>query len=240
MKVFLKFNRDTAAAKICLDHWLKIFSNDDIVIISDLYNVNSETKIKRLADITVPIVNTDYSLSAEYQNCFGGGKGELWRKAGSANFTAYKLAGIDTTFWLIDADDTMFVSTNYAEIRSKLLSAEQYFDKKKLDGLSIDFYRELVNDHWSFGVCLLTTNTNLENLKVINPEEISQIIRYINLDGAFDVLRRNNTFKLESFVLNNYFFHHHVDRPQLSFGLYYWVNNTLWNKIPLAGDVISF
>jgi hypothetical protein len=240
MKVFLKFNRDTAAAKICLDHWLKIFRDDDITIISDLYDVTAETKIKRLADIKVPIVNTDYSLSTEYQNCFGGGKGELWRRAGAANFTAYKLAGIDTTFWLIDADDTMFVSTDYTEIRSRLLSAEQHFKEKKLDGLSIDFYRELVNDHWSFGVCLLTTNTKLTLLKEVDPIEISQIIKYINLDGAFDVLRRNKIFKLESFVLNNYFFHHHVDRPQLSFGLYHWIDNTLWNKIPLASDVISF
>lgn len=240
MKVFLKFNRDTTAAKICLDHWLKIFIEDDVVIISDLYKVDTEVKIKRLADINVPIVNTDYSLATQYQNCFGGGKGEIWRKAGAANFTAYKLAGVDTTFWLIDADDTMFVSTDYIDIRSKLRCAEEHFGKNKLDGLSIDFYRELVNNHWSFGVCLLTTNTNLENLKAISPAEITQIIKYINLDGAFDVLRRNKTFKLESFVLNNYFFHHHVDRPQLSFGLYHWTNNSIWNKIPLASDVISF
>lgn len=240
MKVFLKFNRDTAAAKICLDHWLKIFVDYEVVVISDLYKVGSEVKIKRLADIDVPIVNTDYSLATQYQNCFGGGKEELWSRAGAANFTAYKLAGADTAFWLIDADDTMFVSTDYADLRNRLSQAENHFDQNKLDGLSIDFYRELVNDHWSFGVCLLTTATNLESLKTVNPEDISQIIKYINLDGAFDVLRRNKVYKLESFVFDNCFFHHHVDRPQLSFGLYHWSNNTLWNKIPLGSDIISF
>jgi hypothetical protein len=240
MKVFLKFNRDTASARICLDHWLQIFADDDVTIICDLTNLKTEGLPKRINDITFPIVNTTYSLADRYKNCFGGGKGEIWRKAGAANLTAYRLAKPDDKFWLIDADDTMFVSTNFRELRKKLHRAEKYFDKNNLDGFSIDFYRELVNDHWSFGVALMSTHTRLNLLTDVTPEEQREHIKEVNLDGAFDVLRRKRIYNLQSFVLNDMFFHHHVDRPKLSYGLYYWTNNSIWNKIPLANDIISF
>lgn len=242
MKVFLKFNRDTRSARICLDQWLKIFEGYDITIICDLFNL-PEFNCKRIKDLKTKykIINTNYNLGSKYQHCFGGKQSKQWERAGSANLTAYHEAQNSDYFWLIDADDTMFVSSNLNNIKERLKTVENYCIDNLLDGISLDFYREIVNDHWSFGVAFLKSNIDLSLMLSVDTVQAEQDTKVINMDSAFDWLRRKKLYNLESFVLNDTFFQHHVDRQKwLPFGLYYWNDGKLWNNVNLKPNVISF
>lgn len=238
MKVFLKFNKDTQSAKMCLEQWIDIFEGYEIQIICDL-----EDPYEIIGDIMAqyPVVNTNYKLGFKYSQCFGGKKANHWQRAGSANLTAYKLAKDDEYFWLIDADDTMFITEDISPIKEKIKQAEQYCKEKSLDGFSLDFYREIVNNHWSFGVAILKTDVDLSLLRLVDPIRAIDITKVANMDSAFDLLKRDGHFTLESFVFNGTFFQHHVDRKDwLPYGVYYWKDGKLWNKTELAKGVISF
>lgn len=232
-KVFLKFNRTSGAAKICFDQWIKIFHGYDLTIISDTDDVTL-SKLRKNFDV----INTDYSLTNSFLNCF---ENDKWIRAGAANLTAYKNAVHEDYFWLIDADDTIFYASNLEIIQQKIKDAEKYCIEKNLDGFSLDFYRELVNDHWSFGVCILKSSIDLEKLKLVEPEQVKTDSIRLNLDGAFDFLRRNSIFNLQSFIFEDTFFHHHVGEwKHLSLGVYHWKNGFIWDKIKLSEEIVIF
>lgn len=237
MKVFLKFNKESQSAKLCLIQWLTLFKDYEVKVICDLEE--AETFLKGIVPKHL-IVRTNYKLGFKYSNCYGGKKAKHWCRAASANLTAYSLAD-DDYFWLIDADDTMFLTDDLESIRNKIKLAECYGIDKNLDGFSLDFYREIVNDHWSFGVALLRTKIDLSKLKTIDPIRAINESKEANMDSAFDILRKDGIYNLENFIFDNTFFQHHVDRNKwLPFGVYHWKNNKLWDYVDIADGVINF
>jgi hypothetical protein len=233
-KAFLKFNRDDASSLVCLFYWLEIFKDYELFLICDLFRENSpvpENLKQLLQNKNIKIKNTDYSLRTQTDHLFSKG----WKvKASCANLTCFNLLDpTDTDFWIIDADDTMFLTRDFDLIRTKLLDAENILNKEQLDGLSLDFYRE-AHDQWSFGVCLLSSTIDLNKLKDATLFKTP----IVNLDGAFDHLRKQQEYKLKSFIIDECGFQHLINKfPELDGGIYYWKNKKLWN-IPLKDDII--
>lgn len=236
MKVFLKFNRSDAHSLICLHQWMEIFKEYDITLVCDLYDVNRDTMPQYLNNLAsfykFDVINTDYSTGNILP--FKSRK----RKQASANITCFNVAS-ESYFWVIDADDTMFLTRDYATLSERLKKAEYIFNKDKLDGFSLDFYRETHFDHWSFGVCLLRTNLDLSKLNQVTVEEVDQTPGLTkNLDSYFDMLRRKGIYNLKSFVFEDIPFQHTINPMDLPLdGIYQWRNNKLYD-LDLQEDVI--
>jgi len=235
-QVFLKFHRTDAAAQLCLRHWLEVFRNHDTVILCDRYDpATQETPdyLKTvLEDYPVPVLNSDYSIGEKYCRNLKGAK----RGMASANLTPFTITNADA-FWMIDADDTLFLTRNLKLIRDKLRAAEDYLFANKLDGFSLDFYRNL-NDCWTFGVCLLRSDLNWKIIKDISDEEIRETGFARNIDTVFDILRRRETFNLKNFVFDRTAFQHQENNyPEMPHGVYVWHRGKLWDK-PLQEDVV--
>lgn len=239
MKVFLKYNREGPSALICLHYWIELFSNYEIIINCDLFDVDKDKipdNLKNLAlNKNVKFINSDYSTGNIYTPNFKAKK----RAMASANLTAWNhLKSEDQYFWIIDADDTMFLSANFNLIREKIKLAEDYALKHNLDGFSLDFYREY-NDSWTFGVCLLKTNIPWKDIKNVTTEELIQNGLANNCDSCFDMLGRKGIVNLKNFVFDRCSFQHLINKNYTAIpnGLYYWRDGKLWNT-PLKPDVI--
>jgi hypothetical protein len=111
MKAFLKFNRSDTASIMCLYHWLELFRDYDITVVCDLYDVKTQPRPAYLNETVVGksfnVINSDYSTGNIMP--FKARK----RKMASANFTCFNLAKNEHYYWLIDADDTMFLIRDY-------------------------------------------------------------------------------------------------------------------------------
>lgn len=236
MKVFLKYNRDDTGSKICLFQWLEIFRDYEIIIACDLFTPDRVPNYIRetMPDIKFKLVNTDYSTGNTLP--FKARK----KKQASANLSCFKHVGKDRHFWIVDADDTQFLVRDPNIVREKLKVAEKIFTDRNLDGFSLDFYRETHFNHWSFGVCLLKSNLDLSKLNLIVPEDVDNTPGLTkNLDSWFDMLRRKNIYKLESFVFDNVPFQHCINpMSEPRHGIYLWNNNKL-DSYDLKPDVIS-
>jgi hypothetical protein len=234
-KVYLKFNRLQDASYICLQHWIQIFKNDEIVIIQDRWKDKNypEEFSNILVNKNILVINSNRTYSAEYTPFIT--KGSKVNNA-NANFTCFfnSRETDDEYFWVIDADDTMFLHIDYSYVRDKLKTAEDYFINNNLDGFSLNFYREF-NNVWTFGVALCKTNIDLDLLKTI-PE--NNHVRSRHLDNFFDYKRLHNEYKLENFVFDKIPFQHLDNNiPGMNNGVYWWEDNKLWNT-PLHPEVI--
>jgi hypothetical protein len=238
LKVFLKFNRSEIFSIVCLTYWLELFKEYDITIVCDLFDTKIDAVpdyLKRLVYLkNVSIINSDYSLGEEYSKNFK----KKNRKIASANLTCFNsLGNYKGHFWIIDADDTMFLSRDYENIKSKIKQAEKIAVDESLDGFSLDFYREY-NDTWTFGVCLLHSNLQWKQIKNISNEELLLSNLVLNPDCLFDLLGRRNILKLKSFAFDGCTFQHVINNvPYINEGIYFWKNGYIWNK-PIHKDVV--
>ena len=72
MKVYLKFNKTDTVGYMCLLSWLDIFRDHEIILVCDLFNVNTDPVPKFLKDTIdqhpqpIKLLNTDYSLSVPF------------------------------------------------------------------------------------------------------------------------------------------------------------------------------
>lgn len=236
MKVFLKFNRSDTHSIICLHQWMEIFKNYEITVVCDLYDVTRDTMPQYLSNLSsfyrFNVINTDYSTGNILP--FKSRK----RKQASANLTCFNVVN-DEHFWIIDADDTMFLSRDYAVINDKLKKAEKIFKEENLDGFSLDFYRETHFDHWSFGVCILKSKIDLSNLSKVSVDDVDQSPGLTkNLDSYFDILRRKGIYNLKSFVLEDVPFQHVINPMDLPInGIYQWRNKKLYD-LDLKQDIV--
>lgn len=238
MKVFLKFNRSDSSAIVCLTFWLELFRNYEIIINCDLFVLNRDPVPQYLTDAisgrNTKLINSDYTTGDIYTPYMKSKK----RRMASANLTCFQhLDKSDKYFWVIDADDTMFLFQNYSYIQQKLANAENYAIENNLDGFSLDFYREY-NNTWTFGVCLLRADIDWKKISTISGDDLNRYNLSMNSDSIFDYLGRKNVFKLKSFVFENLSFQHlinkHVPLPN---GIYYWHNKKIWDK-PLHTEVV--
>jgi len=237
-KVFLKFHRTDPASILCLRFWCELFKNYKTFIICDRYNPSSDPTPEYLKtvliDYDVTVINSDYSIGETYCKNLKGAK----RGMASANMTAFQHINKDEIFWMIDADDTLFLTRDFDGLREKLKAAEHYLVTNGLDGFSLDFYRNL-NNGWTFGVCLLTGSMDWQKIKDVNMGPMVDLGFARNIDTAFDSMSRAGIIKLANFVFDRYAFQHQCNNyPEMPHGIYSWHRGKLWDK-PLQLDVIS-
>jgi hypothetical protein len=237
MKAFFTFNRNDTTSLICLYNWLEIFKDYDVTLVCDLYDVARQPKPSYLSNIpfSFKVINTNYKLGEILP--FKARK----RMQASAKLTCFEQARSEGYFWMVDADDTMFLTRNLDLIREKLKRVEQLSLEKNLDGFSLDFYRETHHDHWSFGLSFLKSNISFDLFKQVTPEDTDTIPGLTkNLDSWFDVLRRRKILKLESYVFDNIPFQHNINPMSAPMhGIYLWNNRILNGVGSLREDVIS-
>jgi hypothetical protein len=236
-KVFLKFHRTDPAAVLCLRFWLELFKNYKTFILCDRYNPSSESApgyLKTiLIDYNVTVINSDYSIGDTHCRNLKGAK----RGMASANLTAFQHIEKDENFWMIDADDTVFLTRDFDGLREKLKTAEQYLLDNELDGFSLDFYRNL-NNGWTFGLCLLRGSMPWQLIKDVDMGPMTEKGFARNIDTAFDSLAKSGLIKLANFVFDKQAFQHQCNNyPEMPHGIYIWHKNKLWDA-PLQPDVI--
>jgi len=238
-KVFLKFNRTDSFSLVCLLHWLEVFKGHEIFIVCDLYNTVKDQIPYYLSSLilgkNIKVINSDYTLGDKYTPEFKARK----RKMASANLTCFNyLTKKDKLFWIIDADDTIFLTKDYENLSARLHRAEDIMKQENLDGFSLDFYRSL-NNTWTFGVCLLRSDINWQQVENIKKEDLDKENLVYNSDSIFDYLGGKGILKLKNFVFPGYGFQHIINNyPAMPAGIYFWNNKKVWD-IPLKDDVIE-
>ena len=231
IKIYLKFNNLDAMSITCLTFWIEFFKNDyELVLLCDK---EDEIVNRIVSENNLKLFKTDYSLAEPCKKIFKTNKNI---NCAAVNLTIFEMAKNDKWFWMIDADDTMFLTYDIINLKEKIKKVEDLFLNSTMDGLSLDFYREL-RDHWSFGVCLFKGSIDYKRWKEITIDDFKKIPR--NLDGCFDILRKDNRIILKSFVLDEIMFIH-TKSFKLDYvpnGLYYWKNKKVWD-MPLNSEVI--
>lgn len=238
VKVFLKFHRTDVSAVLCLRYWLELFKNYDTYILCDRYNPATEQPPEYLKtvlmDYKVKVVNSDYSIGDEYCSNLKGAK----RGMASANMTAFKYVSGDRGFWMVDADDTLFLSRDFDGLRNKLNLAETYLVENKLDAFSLDFYRNL-NNGWTFGLALLRADMPWQLIKDVDMAPMVDLGFARNIDTAFDSLGRLGKIKIANFVFDKFAFQHQCNNyPEMPHGIYTWHRRNLWST-PIQPDVVN-
>jgi hypothetical protein len=238
IKTFLKFHRTDPASVLCLRFWLELFRDYDTYILCDRYDPKTEMPPEYLktvlADYSVTVINSDYSIGEKYCQNLKGAK----RGMASANMTAFQHSTDSNAFWMIDADDTLFLTRDFEGLREKLKSAEQYLNTYCLDAFSLDFYRNL-NNGWTFGLALLKSNMPWQLIKDIDMGPMVNAGYARNIDTAFDSLGRSGKIKIANFVFDRFAFQHQCNNyPDMPHGIYAWNKRKLWD-VPLKDDVIS-
>lgn len=238
VKAFLKIHRTDPSSIICLRFWLELFKNYKTFILCDRYKPGVDPTPEYLKtvliDYNVTVINSDYSIGETYCRNLKGAK----RGMASANLTAFQHINKEENFWMIDADDTMFLTRDFDELREKLKKAEQYLTDNNLDGFSLDFYRNL-NDGWTFGVCLLKGSMPWQLIKDVDMGPMTDKGFARNIDTAFDSMSKSGVIKLANFVFDRQAFQHQCNNyPDMPHGIYVWHRNKLWD-VPLQPDVIT-
>lgn len=232
-KAFLKINRTGASAISCLRHWLEIFRYHETYILCDWPQPWPEELISAQRDYPASrIVASDRSLT-EY--C-GGLKGAKHGMA-SANLTGFQHSQDADAFWMIDADDTQFLTYNFDAIRKKISRAEEIMRERSLDAFSLDFYRNL-NDGWTFGMALIRVECAWQRMREIQREDMEVLGLARNIDSAFHVMGQRGILRIANFVFDGQAFQHlYNNYPAMPHGIYSWHRGSLWDQ-PLKSDVI--
>jgi hypothetical protein len=240
MKVYLKFNKTDTVGYMCLLSWIDMFRDYDIILVCDLFNV-SQDPIPELLSVVlnqsnkkIEIINTNYESSFQFNNLIPDPR---YQKAAAANVTCFNHNKSDDYFWLVDADDTMFLTRNFDFLKLKIKEAEKLISDNHFDSLSLDFYR-MQNDTWSFGICLINAKLDFNFIRnnLSDNDFISKDTRC--LDICFDKLRRTNKLNLKTFIINNASFIHYVHKTRnLPYCLYHWEAGALNGK-PVPEDFI--
>jgi len=231
---------------MCLKFWCSLASNTGrpCFILQDLWTEDKFPKefqnLVKSLNLQPVVTNTNYDKAKNLN--FVKPESKHWARAAAANLTAFELTQADY-FWLIDADDTIFI-TEPKIIFEKLCLAEEIAILKHLDGFSYAFYRHTKANHWSFGIALMKTSIPLDEVINVPAAEVITLGIADNIDGAFDVLRRSGRLNLQSFIFNNIVFHHHT--PSIAkwniaavFGVYDWRAGMLNGAIKAPDDVMA-
>lgn len=237
VKAFLKFHRTDPAAVLCLRFWCELFKEYETFILCDRYDPKFESTplyLKSvLDDYKLTVINSDYTIGEEYCRNLKGAK----RGMASANMTPFYYMKNTDAFWIVDADDTVFLTRDFESLKEKIKKAESYSTEHKIDAFSLDFYRNL-NDGWTFGLALLKSNLPWQKIKELDGEEISSTGMARNIDTAFDLLGKKGIIKIANFVFDRIAFQHQCNNyPEMPHGIYSWYKGRLWD-MPLEKDVV--
>jgi len=231
--VFLKIDRDVPHTLLCLRFWLETFKNYKTFVLCD--NKALAEKLHNCLVYDYPaaeLIESDRSLVTYLQQLKSSK-----RNMATANLSGFEKSNDADLFWMIDADDTMFLTHNFEIINEKLHHAENYLVKNNLDGFSLDFYSTQVRkgdtkpcDAWTFGVALFRANLNWRELVEVTADEMEKYLFARNIDSVFHCMRARGKWKLESFVFNGLSFQHlYNNYPAMPNGVYYWRKRKLWD-----------
>lgn len=231
---FLKINRTGASAISCLRHWLEIFKNHKTYILCDWDRPFPPELTNAQRDYPNSIIiGSDRGL-IEYCKGLKGAKHGM----ASANLTGFVYSQDADAFWMVDADDTQFLTYNFDLVREKIKKAETILNDQQYDAFSLDFYRNL-NNGWTFGLALINTKCQWQRIKDVRSDNMSDLGMARNIDSAFHVLGQRGILKLGNFVFNGLAFQHlYNNYPAMPHGIYVWNRGHLWDQ-PLQPDVIS-
>lgn len=232
-KVFLKINRPGASAIACLRHWLEVFKNHETYILCDWeYPFPPELTNAQRDYPSVKIIDSDRSLT-RYCGALKGAKHGM----ASANLTGFAYSRDADAFWMVDADDTHFLTYDFDLVRTKIQQAETIMDQRSIDGFSLDFYRNL-NNGWTFGLALINSRCNWQVMEKLTREDIESTGLARNIDTAFQVLGNKGVLRLANFVFDGVAFQHlYNNYPDMPHGIYVWRKGRLWDQ-PLKSDVV--
>ena len=232
INVFLKIDRMDASGVLCLRFWLEVFKNYETYILCD-----RETDLLDTVQKDYPqakLIQSDRTVIAECCTTLKSSK----RNMAAANLTGFKLSQNADAFWMIDADDTMFLTRRFDILDEKFKAAERVFEEQQFDAFSLDFYRNL-NGGWTFGVALMRSSLPYQRILEVDGPDMVDLGYARNIDSAFHVLGDRGIIKRGNFVFNKMAFQHlHNNYPLMPEGVYYWSAKHLWD-VPLQPDVIS-
>jgi hypothetical protein len=230
---FLKINRTGPSSIACLRHWLEIFRNHNTYILCDWPQPWPQELISAQQDYPQSkIISSDRSLT-EYCGALKGAKHGM----ASANLTGFTYSQNADAFWMIDADDTQFLTYDFDLIRQKVQRAEQVFQEQLYDAFSLDFYRNL-NNGWTFGMALIRSSCPWQRMQELTGDELVAQGMARNIDTAFHVMGLKGILKIGNFVFDRLAFQHlYNNYPAMPHGIYNWHKGNLWDK-PLQSDVI--
>lgn len=231
IEAVLKINRMNASGIICLRFWLEVFKKYKTYILCD-----APTDLLDNIKIDFPWIEIISSDRSVVYGCCNALK-DSNRNLAAANLTGFELCKNTDAFWMIDADDTLFLARNTNKIADKLLAAEKIFNEKIFDAFSLDLYRNFENS-WSFGVALVRSNLSYWKIQEVTKSDFEHENLENNINSAFHILGKRKIFKLGSFVFDKIAFQHLGNNyTQLPDGVYYWNDGCLWDS-PLHSDVI--
>jgi hypothetical protein len=233
-KAFLKINRAGASAFACLRHWLEIFREHETYILCDWNTPWPTDLISAQRDYPASqIIASDRSL-VEYCTGLKGAKHGM----AAANLTGFQHSQDADAFWMIDADDTQFLTYDFDLVRKKISKTEHVMQDQKFHAFSLDFYRNL-NDGWTFGVALIDVGCQWKRMKEVQREDMEALGLARNIDSAFHILGQRGILRTANFVFDGLAFQHlYNNYPAMPHGIYSWHRGKLWDQ-PLQPDVIS-
>ncbi len=234
VSAFLKIDRMDAHGIHCLRFWLELFKNHETYILCD----RAETDMLKTCMLDYPDAKLIASIRASIMPSLRELKGAK-RNMACANITGFEIArGRTDAFWMIDADDTQFLTHRWAALDEKFRSAERHLAENKLDGFSLDFY-STHNTGWTFGVALFRSDLPWQELTQVKGADMVDFMFPRNIDAAFHCMRERGAWKLESFVFSGMSFQHvYNNYPDMVNGVYYWNKGKLWD-IPLPERIVS-
>lgn len=233
IKAFLKINRTGASAIACLRHWLEIFRDHETYILCDwAYPFPQELTNAQRDYPRSTIIDSDRSLT-RYCGALKGAKHGM----ASANLTGFVYSQDSDAFWMVDADDTQFLTYDFDLVRAKIRQAETVMHERGLDAFSLDFYRNL-NNGWTFGLALINSTCQWQRMNELTRQDVESTGLARNIDTAFQVLGDQGIIKLGNFVFDGLAFQHlYNNYPDMPHGIYVWRRGHLWDQ-PLKSDVV--
>lgn len=221
-----------ASGCLCLRFWCEVFKEYETYILCDRDPAPLQSILLDYKNSV--LLSSDRNTIAE---CCENLKPRK-RNMAAANLTGFKMSQDADAFWMVDADDTMFLTRNFDLLREKIRSAEEIFQRDQYDAFSLDFYRNL-NNGWTFGLALMKSSLPYQRIKEVKGPEMIDLGFARNIDSAFHVLGDKGIIKRGNFVFNKMAFQHlHNNYPLMPEGVYYWSAKHLWN-VPLQSDVVS-
>lgn len=116
--------------------------------------------------------------------------------------------------WIIDADDTMFLSSARL-IAERMQLVENIAIKENIDFYSLDMWESMNGGFWTFGVTYVNDvaeiikRTENHTINVMKYRVFKQVrSKIINVDGFYADLGKKNIFNIKSFYFRNISFIH--------------------------------
>lgn len=239
---YLKINRDCAYSLVCLQNWIDIINNMDAAFCIICDNKKLKYNVKKKINFYSHNAYFIKSYKKQFKSFINNLCDKRWINAANAHLSTYWHAKRNkiSSFWNIDADDTMFLIENNKLVQM-LTEISRYADEKGLNNFSLDMWRSrTAGKQWSFGITY--TNMNIDYFSIMKNEPSINWKFYrndgiyldsVSIDCYFSYCKDVLGMKNETFYIENSSFIHWGDFLLLAFqsGVYIWKENYLYFPI---------